>query len=219
MGTLGLAVSARVSVAYRAIGAALTVRMHRHRILPARGKNIWCRWIRRITAKITWNRLGFGVRIRFPPKVDHEQGKWHRNRWKQRHRNQYRRRYRQNGMPTPEDRQARERKLIHSNSSSSQRNRQRTPPRMTPVVTSDRFDSMRHVAVRRTFETARRAESPAPQGDRRVSHDAHQMAASTVKVCWNSDQNTALAMNSGMNARSLVRSIGTTFELVSITTK
>jgi len=37
-----LPVSAKVSVAYRAIGAALTVRMHRHRIPPARGKNIWC---------------------------------------------------------------------------------------------------------------------------------------------------------------------------------
>ena len=29
-----------------------------------------------------------------------------------------------------------------------------------------------------------------------------EYTASTVKICWNSDQNTALAMNSGMNART-----------------
>src|ERR1700759_14487 len=86
-----LPVSARASVAYRAIGAALTVRMHRLRIPLARGKNIWCRWIPRITAKIIWNRLGFGARQRFPPKVFHRQTKWHRNRGKHWPRNQYRR--------------------------------------------------------------------------------------------------------------------------------
>ena len=46
-----------------------------------------------------------------------------------------------------------------------------------------------------------------------------EYTASTVKICWNSDQNTALAMNSGMNARTRVRSSASTFELVSITTK
>jgi hypothetical protein len=40
-----------------------------------------------------------------------------------------------------------------------------------------------------------------------------------VKICWNSDQNTAFAMNNGMKARTRVRSIAATFELVSITTK
>jgi len=40
-----------------------------------------------------------------------------------------------------------------------------------------------------------------------------------VKIRWNSDQNTAFAMNNGMKARTRVRSIAATFELVSITTK
>ena len=40
-----------------------------------------------------------------------------------------------------------------------------------------------------------------------------------MNICWNSDQNTALAMNIGMKARTRVRSIGITFALVSITTK
>src|SRR6478752_4392405 len=114
MALSALAVSARVSVAYRAIGAALTVRMHRHRIPPARGNNIWCRWIPRITAKITWNRLGFGVRLRFPPKVFHRQGKWHHNRGKHRHRNQYRRRYRHNHCQRQKYRQPRQGNLIHN---------------------------------------------------------------------------------------------------------
>ena len=109
-----LAVSARESVAYRAIGAALTVWMHRHRIPPARGSNIWCRWIPRITAKITWNRLVFGVRLRFPPKVFHRQGKWHRNRGKHRHRNQYRRRRRHNHCQRQKYRQPRQGNLIHN---------------------------------------------------------------------------------------------------------
>ncbi len=47
-----------------------------------------------------------------------------------------------------------------------------------------------------------------------------EYTASTVKICWNSDQNTALATNSGMNARTRVRSRGgSTFGLRSITTK
>ena len=67
--------------------------------LPARGKNIWCLWIPRITVQIIWNRLGFGVRRRFPPKVFHRRGKWRRNRGKHWHRNQYRHRYRHNQLP------------------------------------------------------------------------------------------------------------------------
>ena len=43
--------------------------------------------------------------------------------------------------------------------------------------------------------------------------------ASTVKICWNSDQNTALATNSGMKARTRERSTTSTRELVSIATK
>ena len=37
-----------------------------------------------------------------------------------------------------------------------------------------------------------------------------EKTASTVKICWKSDQNTAFAMNSGMNARTRVRSTGST---------
>jgi hypothetical protein len=109
-----LVVSARVSVAYRVIGDALTVSMHRHRIPPARGNNIWCRWIPRITAKITWNQMGSGVRPRFLPKVFHRQGKWRRNRGKHRHHNQYRRRHRCNHYQRQKYRQPRQGNLIHN---------------------------------------------------------------------------------------------------------
>jgi hypothetical protein len=46
-----------------------------------------------------------------------------------------------------------------------------------------------------------------------------EYTASTVKICWNSDQNTALATNNGMKARTRVFSTGSTWLLRSITAK
>jgi len=46
-----------------------------------------------------------------------------------------------------------------------------------------------------------------------------EYTASTVKICWNSDQNTAFATNNGMKARTRDRSTGATRELVSIVVK
>jgi hypothetical protein len=46
-----------------------------------------------------------------------------------------------------------------------------------------------------------------------------ESTANTVNICWNSDQNTAFAMNIGMKARTRLRSIAVTFALASITTK
>ena len=42
-----------------------------------------------------------------------------------------------------------------------------------------------------------------------------EYTARTVKICWNRDQNTALAMNNGMKARTRVRSPASTLGLVS----
>src|SRR6185312_13649950 len=74
-----LPVSVRVSVAYRAIGAAPTTPMHRHQIRQGRGENTWRRWTPRITAKIIWNRLAFGLCQHYPPNLSHRQGSWRRN--------------------------------------------------------------------------------------------------------------------------------------------
>ncbi len=84
-----LAVSVRVSVVCRAIGAAPTIPMHRHQIRQGRGKNIWRRWTPRISVKIIWNRLAFGARPHYRLRGFHRQGKRHRNQVKHRHRNQY----------------------------------------------------------------------------------------------------------------------------------
>ncbi len=46
-----------------------------------------------------------------------------------------------------------------------------------------------------------------------------EYTASVVKICWNSDQNAALARNSGMNATTRLRSSPLSFGLTSITTK
>ncbi len=42
---------------------------------------------------------------------------------------------------------------------------------------------------------------------------------STVKICWNSDQNTTDAMNSGMKATTRLRSSRVTCRLARITMK
>ena len=109
-----LAVSVRVSVACRAIGAAPTTPMHRHQIRQGRGKNTWRRWTPRISVKIIWNRLAFGLRQHFPPKVSHRQGSWRRNQVKHRNRNQYPHRCRRSQCQRQQYRQPRQGNRIHN---------------------------------------------------------------------------------------------------------
>lgn len=59
----------------------------------------------------------------------------------------------------------------------------------------------------------------ASQPKMRQSMRSSEYTASTVNICWNSDQNTALARNRGMKAATLVRSTGVTLALLSMTAK